>query len=75
MDGLKTILLYVPEDADLMSKTVEIDGKTLGVLTAASIVKGRTVYVSGVLNHLLEVKEEKKVEEIENVTFDDILRG
>ena len=75
MDGMKTILLYVPEDADLMTKTIEIDGKTLGVLAPASVEGERTVYVSGVLNHLLEVKEEKTVEEIENVTFDDILRG
>ena len=55
---MQTILLMVPEDADLMTKTVEIDGKTLGVLAPATLdEEGRTVYVSGVLNHLLEGKE------------------
>lgn len=63
MKQMQTILLMVPEDADLITKTVEIDGKTLGVLAPASIdAEGRTVYVSGVLNHLLEVKEETEVE-------------
>lgn len=77
MKHMQTILLMVPEDADLMTKTVEIDGKTLGVLAPASIdAEGRTVYVSGVINHFVENREEKKpIEEIENITFDDLLRG